>query len=134
MKLCKFTLALALVAATCLPAVAQSRMSLSIPFDFTVDGKTLPAGHYYVHETLGDDNSVWTINGEHNFAMIITNAVESPVKAHALSLVFVRAGDRYCLVQIWNDAHSGHELQLSNMKGLVVAEGNTDRYVEIAAK
>ncbi len=134
MKLCKFTLALALVAAACLPAVAQSRMSLNIPFDFTVNGKTLHAGHYYVEETLRNDNSLWTIDGEHDFAKIITNAVQSPMIAHAPSLIFVRAGDRYFLMQIWNDAHWGRELQLPNMKGLVVAEGNADRYVEIAAK
>lgn len=134
MKLCKFTLALALVAAACLPAVAQSQMSLNIPFDFTVNGKTLPAGHYYVHETSGNGNSAWTIYGEHISAMTITDAVQSPVRAHPHSLVFVKAGDRYFLVQIWNDSHWGRELRLPDMKPLVVAQENHNQYVEIAAK
>ncbi len=134
MKLCKFTLALALVAAACLPAVAQSRMSINIPFEFTVNGKTLPAGHYNVHETLANDNATWTIDGEHTFARIMTHSVESPMKPHIPSMIFVRAGDRYFLAQIWNEAHWGRELQLPNMKGIVVAEGDADRYVEIAAK
>jgi hypothetical protein len=44
MKLCKVTLAVALVAAACLPAVAQSQMGLDMPFDFTANGKTYPPG------------------------------------------------------------------------------------------
>lgn len=134
MKLCKFTLALALVAAACLPAAAQSRMSLDIPFDFTVSGKTLPAGHYDVWETSQNSSNGWSIRGEHGVAMIITNSVESPVRQHPLSLVFLRVGDQHFLTQIWNATHSGHELRLPNMKSLIVAEADTKQYVEIAAK
>jgi hypothetical protein len=135
MRLCKFTLALALVAAACFPASAQStKLILNIPFDFTVSGKTLPAGHYYVWETSTYDSDGWAIKGEHGGTLIMTHHLESPTRAHAFSLVFLRAGDQYFLAQIWNAAHSGHELQVANMKSLIVAEANSNQYVEVAAK
>ncbi len=133
MKLCKFTLALVLVAAAGLPAVAQSQMSLNIPFEFTVNGKTLPAGHYSVWATFRNNNGAWTINGDKGVASVITHSVQSPFKPHNHSLVFVRAGDHYFLAQIWNDAYWGGELKLPDMKPLIVAEKDHE-YVEIAAK
>jgi hypothetical protein len=133
-KPCKFTLAIALVAFAFLPAAAQSRMQVNVPFAFTVNGMTLPAGHYFVHETFGTDNSTWTIDGDRNFAKIITHSVESPVKDHAPSLIFLKVGESYLLTQIWNESHYGRELQLPETKSRVVAEKKSQQYIEIAAK
>src|SRR5208337_272768 len=47
----KVTLFLVLLAAVCLPAVAQ-KIQLDVPFNFIVAGKFLPAGHYVVSPLL----------------------------------------------------------------------------------
>ena len=133
MKFCKLTLSLALLLAVCLPAAAQVQtLRLNVPFDFVVAGKTLPAGHYYVKRVLNSENTTWLINGDHGFATVITNAVESPRTPHAPSLVFLEGGGRYSLVQIWDQEHFGREVPRSNVKQTLVAEGS--KYVEVGAQ
>lgn len=133
MKFCKLSLFLALLVAVCLPAAAQiQELRLNIPFDFVVAGKTLPAGHYDVKRVMYANNTAWEIIGGHAFAKVITYSVESPMMAHAPSLVFLKAGDRYSLVQIWDEEHFGRGLPRSNVKQVLVAEGS--KYVEIGTE
>ena len=132
MKFLRFSLLVALLVAACLPGVAQtSQLKLNIPFDFVVKGKTLPAGQYIVRPGNIDDG-VWTIESGHGSAIVLTNPVESPKVAHRPSLVFLRAGDRYALLQIWDEGHAGRELLLSNVKQTMVAQGT--QVVEINAE
>jgi hypothetical protein len=132
MKFLRFSLLVALLVAACLPGVAQTQqLRLNIPFDFVVKGKTLPAGHYIVRRGNIDD-SVWTIESGHGSAIFLTNAVESPKVAHGPSLVFLRAGDQYALLQIWDEGHAGRELMLSNVKQTIVAQGT--QVVEVNAE
>ncbi|HXY07931.1 MAG TPA: hypothetical protein VEI52_08750 [Terriglobales bacterium] len=132
MKFLKFSLLVALIVAACLPGFAQSQqLRLNIPFDFVVKGRTLPAGHYIVRRgNIGED--VWTIESGQGSAIFLTNPVESPKKAHNPSLVFVRSGDQYALVQIWDDGHLGRELLLTNVKQTMVAQGT--QLVEVNAE
>jgi hypothetical protein len=133
MKFCTLSLFLALLVAACLPAAAQTDgLRLNIPFNFIVLGKTLPAGHYEVKRALYANNAAWVICGDQVTATAVTHSVESPRMAHALSLVFLKAGDQYSLVQIWDEEHFGRELPRSNVKQTLVAEGG--KYVEIGAE
>lgn len=134
MKFCKFGLFIALFVAASLPAVAQAeQLRLNIPFDFVVKGKTLPAGHYTVKRMPGLDNSVWAIEGAHDSAMFLTDPVESLRMAHNPSVIFLKSGDQYSLLQIWGSEHMGRELLRHNVKQTMVAEGNS-KYVEIGAE
>jgi hypothetical protein len=132
MKFLKFSLLVAFLVAACLPGVAQTQqLRLNIPFDFMVKGKTLPAGHYIVrHGTI--DDGVWTIESGHGSAIFLTNPVESSKVAHGPSLVFLKAGDQYALLQIWDEGHAGRELLMSHVKQTMVAQ-NT-QVVEINAE
>ncbi|MGA7926442.1 MAG: hypothetical protein WCA20_10615 [Candidatus Sulfotelmatobacter sp.] len=132
MKFCKVSLFLALLVAVCLPAVAQTSLRLDIPFNFIAAGKTLPAGHYTVARVSDMDSDAWRISGDRASVVVLTNPGESLRTAHARSLVFLKAGDGYSLVKIWDAEHFGRELRRSNVKQTLVAEGNN--YVEIAAK
>lgn len=134
MKFSKVSLFFALLVASCLPAVAQAnQLLLDIPFNFIVKGKTLPAGHYTVKQLGSMDESVWAIEGAHDSAMFLTDPVESPKTAHNPSLVFLKAGDQYSLLQIWGGGHAGREVLRSHVKQTMVAEGNS-QYVEIGAE
>jgi hypothetical protein len=111
MKFLKFSLFIALLVAACLPAAAQTQqLRLNIPFDFIVKGKTLPAGHYVAKRLGTIDDSV----------------------SHNLSLIFLKSGDQYSLLQIWDGQHFGRELLRSNVKQTMVADNGT--YVEVGAE
>ena len=133
MKFLKFSLFIALLAAACLPAAAQTQqLRLNIPFDFIVKGKTLPAGQYIAKRMGNIDDSVWTIENAQGSAMFLTNPVESPAVAHNPSLIFLKTGDQYSLLQIWGGQHFGRQLMLSNVKQTVVAQGG--QLVEVGAE
>lgn len=134
MKFCKAGLFLALLVAACFPAAAQQvqELRLDIPFNFVVAGKTLPAGHYNLKRVLSDSNMAWTIDGDHKSVMVLTQAVQSAQKAHEPSLIFLKSGDQYSLVQIWDAAHWGRQLPQSNVKQTLVAEGS--EYVQVSAE
>lgn len=133
MKLYKVSLFFALFAAVCPTGVAQSQIRLNVPFDFSVGGKSLPAGHYRVARVDDNDQAAWRISNDHGSVIVLTNSVDSPNKSHLPSLVFLNAGDRYFLVQIWASEHSGQDLLLKpKVTTIILAKGG--KYVEIGAE
>src|SRR5260370_21704408 len=92
---------LALGAAITLPAqISESQIKAKVPFEFTVQGRTMPAGDYVVNHT----NSTATIIlkcQEHSASVIVpTNALVSPLPHQQAKLVFHRYGDRYFLAEV----------------------------------
>jgi hypothetical protein len=132
MKLsCKIGIFLALFAAVCLPAMAQSSMKVNIPFNFSVKGKSLLAGQYTVAKVVDGSNGSWSVSGYHGGVLMITSDV-SRQKAHRPGLVFWRSGDTYSLIQIWT-GECGRELFLRpKVKATLLAQDGT--YVEIAGE
>jgi hypothetical protein len=131
MKFCKVSLFLALLVAACLPAVAQTALRVEIPFNFIASGKSLPAGHYNVWRST---DFAWCLSDGHNNVYMITSPIDSSEKAHGPSLLFLRAGGTYSLIQIW-DRLSGVDVQRSKVKQTLVSkdESKHDEYIEIAA-
>ena len=134
MKLFKVSFLFALLVAVSLPVVAQAQLQVNIPFNFTVAGKSLPAGQYRVARVFEMDQAVWRVsNWKGAAAIILTNAVESAGRAHPPSMVFLAAGRTYSLVEFWPKAHIGRELLLKpKVKTTILAEGA--KYVEIGAE
>jgi hypothetical protein len=104
------TLLLAAVAAN-----AQSPRSqvTSIPFDFVVGQKTLPAGKYVVKPNRGISDSAWLVQSTdgHDTVVISTRSVQASKTPKKTKLVFNKYGDKYFLSQIWTDgSDSGREL------------------------
>ncbi|HYM77826.1 MAG TPA: hypothetical protein VE377_17760 [Candidatus Dormibacteraeota bacterium] len=132
MKLLKLGLFFALVVAVSVPVVAQTQLKLDIPFNFVVDGKTLPAGQYRVAQVYGDSH-VWSIANNHNSAFIHTNTVQSPLIAHRASLIFWHSGGEYTLARFWPEEHVGDELFLApRVKSTMLAKSG--EYVELGAE
>jgi hypothetical protein len=133
MKFCKVSLFLALFVAISLAGVAQSQIRLNVPFDFSVGGKAMPAGHYRVARVDDNDQSAWRLSSEQGSVIMLTNPVDSPNRAHPPSLVFLNSGDRYFLVQIWASEHFGQDLLLKpKVTSVILAKGS--KYVEIGAE
>jgi len=100
-------LAVITIIAVSASAKAQSldyRLTANIPFDFSVSGKKLPAGKYWVSRAqLGNGDAVVQIrstDGHQN----ITRLTIPVITANPMndgSLVFHRYGEEYFLSEIW---------------------------------
>jgi hypothetical protein len=94
-------------------AGAQELVVVDVPFPFVVNGHTLPAGHYEVRAD-DQDPSIMTIAGTgstRDHAIMLTNpkyghdpAGDNP------ALTFVRDGNQYRLVDIWQSSDYAREV------------------------
>jgi len=113
----KVFLLLALVWAVPL-AYAQSSGNLkaSIPFNFIVGSKSLPAGQYSL-KPVSQVAVLVQSEDSHSSAVVLTTAVEASKLQDVGKLVFNRYGDQYFLSQIWTPAAStGRQLHKSRME------------------
>ncbi|MGA2457160.1 MAG: hypothetical protein ABSF85_06305 [Terriglobales bacterium] len=134
MKICTVSLFLALLVAVCLPAVAQTKMGLDIPFNFTVAGKSLPAGHYTVGPAFGSDSTAWSIcNDLKACAIVLTHAEASPLTPHRRTMVFLLTSEGYALVQFWPTGSLGRDLVAPKVEHTLMAGGDK-KYVEVSSK
>ncbi len=97
------TLPLLLTAVTLFAQTAgnQLLMKVNVPFAFTVDNQTLPAGRYDV-KSVTPEHSIALISadGKHTFIVKdLPNYASSP--SPDSRLVFHKYGNEYFLVQIW---------------------------------
>jgi hypothetical protein len=98
---------LALLAVGSVP-VEAAEVRATIPFDFVLQGKTMPRGTYNVSDTRGV-LSVWNANAHGTGAFVQTIAVQSQ-RDRSPRLVFHRYGDQYYLRQAWTRGGSGREI------------------------
>ena len=114
-------LAVMTIVAASVSAQAQSlsyRLTANIPFDFSVAGKKLPAGEYWINRAQqGNGDTVVQIrstDGHANIARLtIPINTYKPVKKG--TLVFHRYGEEYFLSEIWPAGGlTGRELPKSN--------------------
>jgi len=99
---CLSMAALAVVLAA--PVSAQTVIvSASVPFDFVVGGRTMPAGDYELG-TLGDIGLLRVQNAAPDItpAFTMTNAAAGPLESGKVFLTFHRYGGDYFLAEIWD--------------------------------
>ena len=118
-------------------AIAQTvHVRASIPFNFAVGSKTLPAGTYDVGTI---ENGMLLLQARDGSSSMIvgSNAAEHLKPADKTKLVFNQYGSRYFLSEIWvNGATRGRHLPAtSREKELArdMAQDLTHRRVEIVA-
>jgi hypothetical protein len=79
-------------------------MSVTIPFDFTVGGKTLPAGEYYLQRTADGARPVTQIRSRDKILSIYlpqSHPVQDMEVPQESKLVFNKYGDQFFLSQVW---------------------------------
>jgi hypothetical protein len=97
------SIALLFAATTAVFAQTESRplMKVSIPFSFSADNHTLPAGQYFV-KTVTPERQIALVSADGKHATVINDL---PNYANSRSensrLVFHRYGDEYFLTQVW---------------------------------
>ena len=119
------------------PALAQTAsMKVNVPFDFIVNGKTLPAGEYQV-DTLSTSASTIAIRNAEKSAKLValTNGCESSEAADNSKLVFHRYGSEYFLAQVWTGGSTeGRELPRTKAEREIARSNQpTGEVVAIAA-
>jgi uncharacterized membrane protein YhhN len=71
---------------------------VTVPFDFVVNGKMLPAATYTVTQSLPNDETALAFLGEGTGAL--ASATEMDTTATGTKLVFHRVGDQYFLSDV----------------------------------
>ncbi|MBL8292993.1 MAG: hypothetical protein JNN08_14200 [Bryobacterales bacterium] len=99
MRIVPGLIALALACAAA-PCWAQSTIA-KIPFEFTVNDRTLPAGVYTIGETMQRAHAVRNTNGDLGSVFAITYSV-AVNQARLAQHVFRKYGDKYFLAEVWN--------------------------------
>jgi len=82
-------------------AFAQSHTAkATVPFNFTVNGNTMPAGTYSIHSRSIEGNLVTLGDAEQKVNMLALGQVDSNGPVQAGVLVFHKYGDRYFLSEV----------------------------------
>ena len=82
---------------------AQSKVEANIPFDFTVKGKTMPAGRYQLARDLStpDTLEISNVNGGKSVLVVTYKALTAEPGAVAPRIVFNQYGNRYFFSELW---------------------------------
>jgi len=104
---------------------AQDKATVQVPFDFSVQGITLPAGEYAMKSTSMTSGtlSIWNVQTRHAVSVLAPSNV-SELKASKNNIVlFHQIGDHYFLAEVKTDRLSGH-VSPSKMERELVSEGS----------
>ena len=105
------------------PAFAQSKqgMRATVPFDFVVAGRTLPAGEYIVEPS---DNylRIQNLSGTARIVQL-TNSTEKPSVSGKPEMVFLRYGDTSILSRVkFSATRIGHQLPKTKLEKELAAK------------
>jgi hypothetical protein len=101
---------------------AQSSFKATIPFDFAVGNKRLPAGEYQI-KPAAEKVMVIQSTDARSSAVAMTIGVQAGKSNDVGKLVFNRYGDQYFLSKIWPPASTdGRELSKSRLEREVAAQ------------
>jgi hypothetical protein len=94
-----------------------------IPFDFSIRGKSFPAGRYVVERGPSADSGFWMIRNErgNRGASFPVMQLESQAAPEQSQLVFARYGDTYYLRKVWTAGQT---------TGYYIVKTNTERITE----
>ncbi len=103
-----------MVLAAPLGAQSTAGVAVSIPFEFVVSGKTLPAGQYNL-EPFGTALRIKSTDGQ-TILFAFTNSVYGPATADQLPLIFRRYETTHFLAQFWTPPSGTIGYQLTKIK------------------
>ena len=123
----------AMIATLAAPLAAQSTtLTATIPFEFAVGSKTMPAGDYTISDS--ESHAVLVISGGEN-ALTLTKPVGGGDQVHAGQslLIFNRYGDRYVLSQVWDSVRDiGREVPMSKTERELSKTASVEKYEILA--
>ncbi len=120
----------ALFFVTSADAQSEKRMTADVPFEFTVGGVSLPAGHY---EFLDNGaNFVQVVGASRRSVFLPSTSTQASGYQEKSTLKFAYIDGHYVLFQIWNElAANGRELPYANTSGEVAQPSTADGTVTV---
>ena len=112
-------------AATAYAQLPGTAVRATIPFDFSVRGKVLPAGNYEIRRITDQPDGliISNVNDRHEHAMFETEAIQAPRIAKRAEIIFRRYGDSYFLSEVFSGgAQTGRELFPSRQERVLKSE------------
>ena len=109
----------AVAVATAYAQMPGTTLRTNIPFDFTIRGKTLPAGVYEIRRVTDQPDvlAISSIDDRHERVMVNTEPVEARKIPGKGVVEFHRYGDSYFLSEIFTGGEqTGRELRLSRQE------------------
>ena len=103
----------------------SNHMRATIPFDFVVGDRKLPAGKYFIGNAQNTSNILLEISSRNDVANTLTIPVQILTPTETAKLVFHRYGDQYFLFQVW---------QAGAKTGRAVPKSHVERDVERKAR
>lgn len=127
---------LAILAMSSIHAQTSNVQTANIPFEFSIGGKTFPAGHYSVTRLNPQSDKaallIKSMDGRTS-KIVLTTPVQANRAQEKAKLVFSRYADQYFLSEVWTPADStGLELPKSRSE-LSLARHAGDKTVERVA-
>ena len=101
------------------------QFTVTIPFDFYVSGRSLPAGQYIVDRSsqAAAEGLALRATNVHAGVFALTRGIQSEGIQQASQLVFRRYGDQYFLAEVWISGRStGRELIRSRKERSLMRE------------
>jgi methionine-rich copper-binding protein CopC len=130
-----FTMLMLLVVLSLASAVASAqtpaanKVVASVPFEFSVGYKTMPAGDYSVQIIATANDALMIKNADSSVSALRLSEATSREKdkSHA-RLIFNRYGDKYFLSEVWNGVDKvGRRLIKSDDERAAEADANANR-------
>jgi len=130
------------VAAVSAYAQTGAQFTVTIPFDFYLSGKTVPAGQYTVGRSTQSSAEGLALRGmdRHPGVFALTRGIQAEEIQQQSQLVFRRYGDQYFLAQVWISGRStGRELLMSRKERSLAREiakhgANAEKVAVVADK
>jgi len=131
----------ATLAVSSIQAQNAGNMSVNIPFDFAVSGKTLPAGTYYLQRSTEGAQVVTQLRSRDKDEGVYLPQTH-PVQGNGIQadskLVFNKYGDQYFLSQVWiSGRSSGAEVAKTSRERLLqreMAKGRKPENINVAIR
>jgi hypothetical protein len=127
---------LAILAVSSAHAQSGKELTANIPFSFSVEGKTFPAGEYRVERLnpRADPAALAIKSADGRMKRVVLTApVQADEMQEMAKLVFTRYGDQYFLAQVWTGVDkAGLELPKSRSERTLARNAGENRAVRVA--
>src|SRR3982751_211371 len=94
-------------------AQSNTNIIVTVPFDFKIAGKTLPAGEYIVRRStqMSAEGVMIRRTDSRAAVFVLTKSAQTGARPEDSQMVFHRYGSQYFLSQVWTSGRSnGREL------------------------
>jgi len=102
---------------------SNTPMQVTVPFDFIVGHRTLPAGQYSVDQRSVPDVVVVKSADQKRSAIVIGPALQTLAPNQDGKLVFHRYGNKYFLAEVWKAGNYGRQIPKTPQERELAARG-----------